>query len=608
MSQDFAPELRTPPERHSRAEEAKRRGLAADLAADLRDLEQQDLPWDSEQIIKSYGIYLEYNRAKSGREKDWIYMLRVAVPGGGPLSPEQWALLDALSEEHGRDPLGRSSLRLTTRGSVQLHWVKKAAVLPIVKALAESGILGLNACGDNVRGVVACPLSPGSTIADGHRLAGQIARRFRLPGEALLKIFAIDPQALDRADREALERPEPRFAYGPQLLNRKFKIGIAALHEDPESGAIAADNCVEVRTHDVGLIPLLEDGRVARYQLTVGGGQGEKLGKPTAAMLGQAFAAVEQAAILPTLEAIVAVQQEWGDRRNRHWARLKYVVRKQGLPWLRAQVSARLGWSLAPPVPKLDPGPRRLHHGWHRRGGSWSFGAFIENGRITDASPNGRLKSLVRALTEEFQCPVMVSPNQDLVFTDIADEARGRFEARLADFGYGLRGGRPYSALRLGSGSCVGKDTCRVAYTDSERFEPRLIDRLEALGWGELATSIGVTGCERQCFRPATKAVGLIGSGKDTYLLKLFGSEDGRHQGRPLELDGRVHLSAVPGGEAAAVIDALLRFHRAAADPGEELGAFHRRVGDRALIDRLRAEPGLSSLFEGEAERRALPV
>src|SRR5919197_2250894 len=92
---------------------------------------------------------------------------------------------------------------------------------------------------------------------------------------------------------------------------------------------------------------------------------------------------------------------------------------------------------------------------------------------------------------------------------------------------------RPYSKLRMLSGACVGRDTCRLTYTDSEKFEPYLIDQLEDR-WGDLNESIGVTGCEKQCYRPATKTVGWIGTGFNLYQLTIMGTEDGRHQGGPL--------------------------------------------------------------------------
>jgi len=39
---------------------------------------------------------------------------------------------------------------------------------------------------------------------------------------------------------------------------------------------------------------------------------------------------------------------------------------------------------------------------------------------------------------------------------------------------------------------CVGRNTCRLTYTDSEKFEPELMDQLEAMGWGDLKESIAI--------------------------------------------------------------------------------------------------------------------
>jgi len=45
--------------------------------------------------------------------------------------------------------------------------------------------------------------------------------------------------------------------------------------------------------------------------------------------------------------------------------------------------------------------------------------------------------------------------------------------------------------LRKLSGACVAVNTCRLTYTDSEKFEPELLDQLEAMGWGDVNESIG---------------------------------------------------------------------------------------------------------------------
>src|SRR5690606_4308966 len=129
------------------------------LNQDWHTIGDGSLEHDSEVIAKSHGIYLEYNRAKTGREKDWMYMVRVTTPGGGPITREMWATLDDLSEKYTVNTDGRPSLRVTTRQNIQFHWVKKQHVLDLVQGIASTGLFTLNGCGDNVRNVMGCPLS-----------------------------------------------------------------------------------------------------------------------------------------------------------------------------------------------------------------------------------------------------------------------------------------------------------------------------------------------------------------------------------------------------------------------------------------------------------------
>jgi len=595
MAKIFAPEFATPTDNHNEAERIKRAsdGIRGNLYEELR-AKRPEIDGEAEQLAKSYGIYLEYNRALSGKEKDWFYMIRIGLPGGGPVSPAQWRLLDELADHHGVNPEGHASLRLTTRQAVQLHWVDKQGVLEIVRRTAESGMLSLNACGDNVRNVMACPL-PHTPESD--QVTAELGRWFALPTAPFVQIFAIDPVNLDTPRG-------PGFHYGPQLLNRKFKIAVSDVHRDPETGQLIGDNCVEVRTHDLGIVPVIDGDRITAWQVYAGGGQGERNGKITGSMLSQPLALVGREGLLPLVDAVVSVHRDWGDRKNRHWARLKYLVRAKGIDWLCARVAERLGHEPERPIADLDPGPRMLHHGWQGN----SYGAFIENGRLIDNSPNGRLKTMVRELSTKYETPLRVTPNQDILFTELSAEAREAFEADLADHGFGTRRGKPYSRLRTLSGACVGRDTCRLAYTDSEKFEPELIDTLEDMGWGELAASIGITGCERQCFRPATKTIGLVGSGLNRYMLKLLGTEDGRHQGLPLADDEGVYLRGIPREQVAGVLDTLFRFYEVNRDRNESLGYFLRRIGRGEIISYLETHPETSALMARRARDLSLPV
>lgn len=590
---DIEPNFRTPPEEFSKTEHVKlgSNGVRGQLHDHFRDLSTDDIAWESAQLAKSHGIYLQWNRAKTGKEKDWMYMVRMTIPGGGPMTRGQWRVFDDLAEHYTTNPDGRPSLRVTTRQNIQFHWIEKPHLVELVRRIAETGLYSSNGCGDNVRNVISCPRSFHSTLYNANAMASEYAEYFRLPAEAHVEVFAVDPQYM--------RTPGEQFGYGKNLLNRKLKIGFSAIHFDGEHGRWVPDNCVELRAQDIGIAPLLENGAVRRFQVYIGGGQGEKNRKPTISSLGLPIGVFQQESLLEGLDAIVSIHQEWGDRQNRHWARLKYVLLKQGVEWFQKEVRNRKV-DFDPPDPHLDYGGRDLHHGWIRQpsNGLYTYGAFIENGRIIDG-PNGEMKTMVRYLVETYPVKLMTTPNQDLLFTDIPEDARDAFGADMKRFGYGKRGGKDYSTLRKQSVACVGLDTCSLAFTDSEKFLPSLLDELEALGFGDLKESIGVSGCEAQCSRPATKAIGWVGAAKNQYQLKLMGTDDGRHQGVALhDENGKYCLVTVPREAVATVTKTILDYYGANRQGGETLGCFHRRIGMEAIIDHLKDSPETAPLME----------
>lgn len=608
------PLLNTPPEEWNEVERIKTAAVTAagplgDLVGALGDLSQEDVAHEAEALAKSHGIYLEYDRAKTGKEKDWMYMVRISVAGGGPFTRETWRVIDELAERYTTPAEGGAkSIRLTTRQNVQYHWVKKKDLVPLVREVARTGFFALNGCGDNTRNVMGCPLSRHSLLYNAHAAAQKYGKYFELPAEAHIKIFEIDT-SLRRFDGSLVsEERREKYSYGTQLLNRKFKIAFSAVHRNVETGAIEYDNCVELRTNDMGVAPVVEGGRVVAFQVYIGGGQGERNGKASASMLGLPVALATPENLTKVLDSVVKVHEQWGDRKNRHWARLKYVVNSQGIGWYQEQMRG-LGAVFEPPIPGFDPGPRRMHHGWQVQedNGKLAYGMYVECGRLIDrtgaasearsgagstAGNRERTRSLVRHLMESFETEVLITPNQDLLFTNIDPAAKEAFEAAFGRFDYGTRRGKPYSKLRLLSGACVGLPTCRLSYSDSEQFEPELIDELEDLGYGDLAESIGITGCERQCFRPGTKSIGWVGQGPDMYMLKLGGSEDGRWQGIPLVgEDGKMYLRQVPRALVAQVCAVLFDHYLAYREVGEDLGAFYRRLGQARVLEILRADP-----------------
>ena len=658
MLDNINPNFRTNPKDYSKVEIAKINSdeLRANLFNEFRDYSSQNISWESEQIAKSHGIYLEFNRARTGNEKDWIYMIRISIPGGGPITSQQWKILDRIADSYTIGPSDaypdtRPSLRITTRQNIQLHWVRKKNVVNVIREIAKSGFFTINGCGDNTRNVIGCPLSFYSKIFNANKWAQKAGKYFALPTAAYIEVFEIDLNYLRKAGLLDREIGVTRFDYGANQLNRKFKIAFSAIYYDEEKKKYVPDDCVELRTNDIGIAPIVNGNngnsklKVDRFQVYVGGGQGQQSGKLTFSALGEPFGIFTEDNLLEGLDAIVRVHKEWGDRENRHWARLKYLVRVKGIEWLREQVKDVVGSSsgsidFESPTPDYDYGNRNLHLGWIKQntdeigsssGGDdkssnikWCYGVFIENGRIIDGSPNGNLKSMVKYLMDKYPHIVLfTTPNQHLLFSNLGNGEKEQFKNDLKIFGYGIRKitfgttnnnnndtssskivqQRPYSKLRMLSGACVGRDTCRLTYTDSEKFEPYLIDQLDDK-WGDLNESIGVTGCEKQCYRPATKTIGWIGTGFNLYQLTIMGTEDGRHQGGPLiDPDTKEqYLHFVPRKDVATVTDALFEFYIRNRSKEEErpggMGYFLRRAGAKEIISYLKSNPKTADLMK----------
>ena len=112
---------------------------------------------DGQNLLKFHGIYQQDDRdtrralASKRKELDYTCMVRASVPGGA-LTGAQWLAMDALADE-----VADGTLRATTRGGVQWHFVQKGGVQPLLRSLNERLVTTLGACGDVVRNVATCP-------------------------------------------------------------------------------------------------------------------------------------------------------------------------------------------------------------------------------------------------------------------------------------------------------------------------------------------------------------------------------------------------------------------------------------------------------------------
>ena len=146
-------------------------------------------------------------------------------------------------------------------------------------------------------------------------------------------------------------------------LPRKFKIGVAW----------PGDNCVDVFSNDVALVPTLgEPGDVADgdgpvvtgYMVYIGGGMGMAWAREddTYPRLASPLGWVTPDRVVDAVEAVVTTQRDHGNRDDRNRARLKYLVDERGSEWIRAEVERRLGAPIGDPV-AIAPWTVDHHHG-----------------------------------------------------------------------------------------------------------------------------------------------------------------------------------------------------------------------------------------------------
>jgi sulfite reductase (ferredoxin) len=543
-------------------EEIKRSSdyLRGNLARDLSD-ERPHVSPESEQLLKFHGVYAQDDRdvrrarAQAGEPLEYIFMVRVVVPGGR-LSSAQWRALDEVAETH-----TDGTIRLTTRQAVQFHGVLKGDLRTLARALDGVFLSSFGGCGDVVRNVVTCPglqMEAGQGRLEG--IARQLRESFRSTSEAHWEIFVNGERAASR--EEIAERP----FYGETYLPRKFKIAVAH----------PGENCVDVLAQDVGLIPGADLDAGAGFTMVVGGGLGRSYAQSdTFAQLARPLAFVGYDEVEEVIAAVVATYRDLGDRTNRRRARMKYIVADRGLAAFRAEVEGRLGRPLRAPLPLPEDFDADDHLGWRALpNGTWQLGVRVGAGRVRDTADGPWLRSALRALAERLGPTFFITPQQDLVVSGVADEDRDTVTTTLVE--HGVRLDDQLGNVERHALACPALPTCSQALAESERRLPELVEGLEsALAARQLARrplQLRLTGCPNGCARPAVAEVGVVGRTKSTYDVYVGGGPRGDRL-------ATLYREKVPLEEVPSVLGPLFDRWAEEGEGDEAFGDFVTRVG-----------------------------
>src|SRR5580704_13198764 len=412
-----------------------------------------------------HGIY--------GQRQPGVQMVRVKIPGGLATSRQM--------EQFGRiaDEFAGGKGHLTTRQNVQYHFVPLERTADLMHMLADAGLTNREACYNTVRNITTCVWS----------------------GIARDEVFDVRPYAQKLA--YAMLRKDLT-----QNLPRKFKIAFDGCN---------GKDCIAGAINDLGIRAVVRDGQRG-FRIVFGGGLGPL---PCEAQLLDEFRPEEL--LIHRAEAVIRVFNQYGNRKNRNTARLKFLVRTRGAEWVREQIEkeyadilANGGISWPEIVPEGFGGyqsqPQPLGNGallpvvngpqdseWRRSNvrlqkqpGYAAVTVKVEQGNLT----GDQLRALARIASTAGDGLVRVTIEQNLVLGFIPLARLEAVHAALNEAGLGESGAREIQDVI----TCPGAYTCNLGLTKTMNLGAALAETVRRYDDPQVRNlTIKASGCPNSC-------------------------------------------------------------------------------------------------------------
>ncbi|KUI25359.1 nitrite/sulfite reductase [Mycobacterium sp. GA-2829] len=438
--------------------------------------------------------------------EDEYFMLRVRSDGGA-LTAKALRTLGEISTEFARD-----TADISDRQNVQYHWIDVRNMPEIWRRLDEVGLQTTEACGDCPRVVLGSPLAGESLdeVIDGTPAVNEIVKRY-------------------------IGKPEY------SNLPRKFKTAISGLQD------------VVHEVNDVAFIGVNHPEHGPGFDLWVGGGLS------TNPMLGQRVGAWVPLDEVPDVwEGVVSVFRDYGYRRLRSKARLKFLIKDWGVEKFRKVLEQEyLGRELID-GPAPEPVTRPIDHvGVQKlKNGLNAVGVAPIAGRVS-----GTILQKVADLAEAAGSDrIRFTPYQKLIVLDVPDEKLDELREGLDALGLPSTP----SHWRRNLMACTGIEFCKLSFAEtrsrSQVLVPELEKRLEDINAQlDVPVTININGCPNSCARIQVADIGFKG--------QMVDEGNGPEEGFQVHLGGSLGLDSGFGRK--------LRQHKVLAT---ELGDYIERV------------------------------
>ncbi|GCF13779.1 ferredoxin--nitrite reductase [Haloarcula mannanilytica] len=253
--------------------------------------------------FKFWGVF----HHRGGQES--YFMMRL-TNCGGILEPDQLRAIGEVARDYAKGPaenpeFGNGWIDLTTRQSIQLHWLKLEDIPEIWEKLEAVGVSSRSAGGDTMRNISGCPVAgKGEEYVDSRPILDEI-------------------QETIRDDNDLANMP------------RKFNISVSGCRQ----------GCAQDSINDIGLEParkIIDGQEVEGFNVRVGGGLGGR--EPRNARPLDLFIRPEHA--VETVREFVEFYHEEGNRQNRSKNRARFFVDEHGTDAIREELDDRLDFDL----------------------------------------------------------------------------------------------------------------------------------------------------------------------------------------------------------------------------------------------------------------------
>ncbi|MFD7689340.1 sulfite reductase SirA [Streptomyces sp. NPDC059781] len=498
-------------------------------------------PGDLRGRMRWWGLYTQRKQGIDGGKTavlepeeldDSYFMLRVRIDGGA-LTTAQLRVIGEISQE-----FARGTADITDRQNVQYHWIRIEDVPEIWNRLEAVGLSTVTACGDTPRVMIGSPVAG---IAEDEIIDGT--------------------PALEEMKRRVLNNP----AYSN--LPRKFKTAI--------SGSPVLDVVHEI--NDVAFVGVEHPEHGPGFDLWVGGGlsTNPKLG----VRLG-AWVPIDD--VPDVYEGVISIFRDYGYRRLRNRARLKFLVADWGAEKFRQVLEDEyLKRKLTDGPAPAEPTSRwRDHIGVHRqKDGRYYVGFAPRVGRV-----DGTVLTKIADLAETHGSGrVRTTVEQKMIVLDVEE---GQVDSLVESLEALDLTARP-STFRRGTMACTGIEFCKLAIVETKARGASLIDELERrLPEFDEPLTINLNGCPNACARIQTADIGLKGQ-------LVLNAEGEQVEGYQVHLGGALGLEPgfgrkvrglkVTAEELPDYVERVLKRYQAEREDGERFARWVARASEEAL-------------------------